>query len=97
MLPALNPYVLIRLVYGRARVVHGLGCEECRWCGEGMDWEIPSCSNMNRCGDQWQRKWGDLDDKSKVGGKEGEMEEWGLVEGFFNRIHAYDPQEEEED
>ena len=42
-------------------------------------------------GQKW-RAWEDLDDKKwivlveKKGGKEGEMEEWDLVEEFFHRI-----------
>ena len=51
-------------------------------------------------GQKW-RTWEDLDDKrwiilvEKKGGKEGEMEEWDLVEEFFSRIR--DPEEEDEE
>ena len=51
-------------------------------------------------GAKW-RTWEDLDDKRwivlvpKVGGKEGQMEEWELVEEFFHRIQ--DPLDQDED
>ena len=51
-------------------------------------------------GQKW-RTWEDLDNNKwivlveKEGGKEGEMEEWDLVEEFFNRIQ--DPEEDEEE
>ena len=51
-------------------------------------------------GQRW-KTWKDLDNNKwfvlveKEGGKEGEMEEWDLVEEFFNRIQ--DPVEDEEE
>ena len=51
-------------------------------------------------GQKW-KTWEDLDNNKwivlveKEGGKEGEMEEWDLVEEFFNRIQ--DPVEDEEE
>ena len=66
--------------------------EECRWCGEGYeDGEhiVFHCEKLWRPeaerGQKWDT-WEDLDDKrwiilvEKQGGKEGEMEEWDLVE-----------------
>jgi len=81
--------------------------EECRWCGEGYeDGEhiVFHCQNLWRPEADRGQKWGtweDLDDKrwivlvEKQGGKEGEMEEWDLVEEFFNRIR--EPEEVDED
>ena len=51
-------------------------------------------------GQKW-RTWEDIDDQrwiilvEKKGGKEGEMEEWDLVEEFFSRIR--DPEEDGEE
>ena len=58
---------------------------------------------MRSCAERGQKwsTWEDLDDKrwivlvEKQGGNEGEMEEWDLVEEFFNRIR--EPEEEDED
>ena len=53
-------------------------------------------------GQKWNT-WEDLDDKrwivlvEKQGGKEGEMEEWDLVEEFFNRIREPEEEVEEEE
>ena len=50
-----------------------------------------------RKGQKW-RTWEDLDDivlVEKKGGKEGEMEEWDLVEEFLSRIR--DPEENDEE
>ena len=82
---------------------------ECRWCGEGYeDGEhiVFHCEKLWRPeaerGQKWST-WEDLDDKrwiilvEKQGGKEGEMEEWDLVEEFFNRIREPEEEEEEED
>ena len=55
---------------------------------------VPMVDRAER-GQKWGT-WEDLDDKrwivliEKEGGKEGEMEEWDLVEEFFNRIRKQD-------
>ena len=83
--------------------------EECRWCGEGYEYGehiVFHCQILWRPeadrGQKWST-WEDLDDKrwvvlvEKQGDKEGEMEEWDLVEEFFNRIREPEKEEEDED
>ena len=85
--------------------------EECRWCGEGYedgDHTVFRCEKLWRPesklsrGAKW-RTWEDLDGKRwiilvpKVRAKEGEMEEWDLVEEFFHRIQNPGDDDEEEE
>ena len=64
------------------------------------------CTQLSAIGHERGQKWStweDLDDKrwivlvEKKGGKEGEMEEWDLVEEFFNRIQDPEEEDDEED
>ena len=78
--------------------------EECRWCGEGYeDGEhiVFNCEKLWRPEADRGQKWSTWEDLEvdcpgrETGGQGGEMEEWDLVEEFFNRIRELEEEDED--
>ena len=96
------PGILIAERASWLRVIRKEDGEECRWCGKGYedgDHIVFRCEEMWRPEpkpwQKWRTRTRTTRGRSKDGSQRGEMEEWYLVEEFFNRIR--DPYEEEED